>query len=78
MEQAPVPKLESDDIIAFLNTGSYIEPYTCNFNALPRPGMVLVSGDQANWVKRPETQDEVFARDVVPEHLQGIGPVVKG
>lgn len=74
MEQAPVPQLESDDIIAFLNTGSYIEPYTCNFNALPRPGMVLVSGDQAHWVKRPETQDEVFARDVVPDHLEGIGP----
>jgi diaminopimelate decarboxylase len=76
MEQAPVPQLEPDDIIAFLNTGSYIEPYTCNFNALPRPGMVLVSGDKANWVKRPETQDDVFARDMVPEHLVAIGPEV--
>jgi len=73
-EQAPVPALESGDIIAFLNTGSYIEPYTCNFNALPRPGMILVSGDQANWVKRPETQAEVFARDQVPEYLEHIGP----
>ena len=26
MEKAPVPQLESDDTIAFLNTGSYIEP----------------------------------------------------
>ena len=39
--------------------------------------MVLVSGAKANWVKRPETQDEVFARDVVPDHLQGIGPAVE-
>jgi len=39
--------------------------------------MVLVSGNKANWVKRPETQDEVFARDMVPEHLAGIGPKVK-
>ena len=77
MEQADVPQLESDEIIALLNTGSYIEPYTCNFNALPRPGMVLVSGDKANWVKRQETQDEVFARDVVPDNLQGIGPAVE-
>ena len=38
--------------------------------------MVLVSGDQAHWVKRPETQDEVFARDVVPDHLKGIELVV--
>jgi diaminopimelate decarboxylase len=77
MEQAPVPQIEPGDIFAFLNTGSYIEPYTCNFNALPRPGMVLVSGDKANWVKRPETLDDVFGRDMVPEHLAGIGPEVK-
>ena len=56
-----------------MNTGSYIEPYTCNFNALPRPGMVLVSGDRAEWIKRPETLDEVFARDIIPGHLADIG-----
>ena len=73
VEQAPVPEIEPGDILTFLNTGSYIEPYTCNFNALPRPGMLLVSGASAEWVKRPETQDEVFARDIIPEHLEAIG-----
>ena len=73
VEQAPVPDIEPGDILTFLNTGSYIEPYTANFNALPRPGMVLVSGDSAEWIKRPETQDEVFARDVIPDHLLSIG-----
>ena len=72
-EQASVPALESGDTLAFLNTGSYIEVYTCNFNALPRPGMVLVNGDQAEWVKRPEKLEDVFARDVVPERLQLMG-----
>ncbi len=69
-EQQPVPELESGDVLAFLNTGSYIEPYTCNFNALPRPGMILVNGSEASWIKRPETQDEVFARDILPDRLQ--------
>ena len=70
-EQAPVPSsLESGDVLAFLNTGSYIETYTCNFNGLPRPGMVLVNGDKVNWIKRTETQDEVFARDEVPSYLE--------
>lgn len=70
-EQQKVPALDPGDVLAFLNTGSYIEPYTCNFNALPRPGMVLVKGGEACWIKRPETQDEVFARDIVPERLAG-------
>ena len=69
-EQYKMPQLEKGDVLAFLNTGSYIEPYTCNFNALPRPGMVLVNGDSCDWVKTPETQDEVFSRHVVPERLK--------
>lgn len=74
-EQQPVPDLDTGDILAFLNTGSYIEPYTCNFNALPRPGMVLVKGDQACWIKRPETQDEVFARDIIPDRFRALDQV---
>jgi len=69
-EQYKMPQLEQNDVLAFLNTGSYIEPYTCNFNGLPRPGMVLINGDTCEWVKSPETQDEVFSRHVVPERLK--------
>jgi|TARA_B110000211_G_scaffold219407_1_gene265128 diaminopimelate decarboxylase len=72
-ENAPVPEsIAPDDIIAFLNTGSYIEVYAANFNALPRPGTVLVSGDRAEIIKRHETIEEVFSRDVVPAHLENI------
>ena len=73
-EQAPVPEsMAPGDIIAFLNTGSYIEVYTCNFNALPRPATVLVSGDKAELIKQAETLDDVFGRDIVPERLANIG-----
>ncbi|WP_445357196.1 diaminopimelate decarboxylase family protein [Microbulbifer sp. ANSA002] len=65
-EQVMMPEVAAKDILAFLNTGSYIETYACNFNALPRPGMLLVSGHKASWIKRPETQDEVFQRDIIP------------
>jgi diaminopimelate decarboxylase len=71
-EQAPVPETLSGDIIAFLNTGSYIEVYGCNFNVLPRPGTVLVKGDQAELVKAHETLEQVFSRDVVPDRLKDI------
>ncbi|WP_027856562.1 diaminopimelate decarboxylase family protein [Marinobacterium jannaschii] len=69
-QQVPVPELEEGDIIAMLNTGAYIEPMAANFNALPRPGMVLVNGDQADLIKRHETLDDVFVRHLVPERLK--------
>ena len=73
LEHAEIPEnVEAGDTLAFLNTGSYIEVYTCNFNCLPRPGMILVSGDDADWVKMPETLEQVFSRDVVPERLADV------
>jgi diaminopimelate decarboxylase len=68
-EQVAVPELVEDDVIALLNTGSYIEPMAANFNALPRPGMALISGEQCNMIKRHETVDEVFSRQVIPKYL---------
>lgn len=71
-EQAPLPETASGDIIAFLNTGSYIEVYGCNFNVLPRPGTVLVKGDQAEMIKAHETLEQVFSRDIVPARLENL------
>ncbi len=68
--QIMVPDLEEGDIMALLNTGAYIEPMAANFNALPRPGTVLVCGDQAELIKRHETVDDVFARDIIPIRLK--------
>ncbi len=68
-EQVPLPPMEAGDVIAFLNTGSYIEVYGCNFNGLPRPGVLLVSGAEADMIKRAESLDEVFARDILPARL---------
>ena len=69
-QQVATPSLEVGDIVALLNTGAYIEPMSANFNSLPRPGTVLVRGAQAGWAKRPETVDEVFARDQLPDFLK--------
>jgi diaminopimelate decarboxylase len=42
-----------------------------NFNAIPRPATVLVTGDRASVIRRRETEQDVFRRDVIPEHLMG-------
>jgi diaminopimelate decarboxylase len=66
---AQLPKVKTGDVLAFLDTGAYQDACASNFNGLPRPGTVLVTGASAEWIKRPETVEDVFARDVVPERL---------
>ena len=66
-----LPDVEPGDVIAFLDTGAYQDAASSNFNALPRPATVLVCEDTAELVKRAETIDDVFARDLIPERLRG-------
>jgi diaminopimelate decarboxylase len=68
--QVRLPELAVGDTLAFLDTGAYEDACAANFNALPRPAVVLVSGAQAEIVRRAETIDDVFARDLVPERLR--------
>ena len=68
--QVRLPAVELGDTLAFLDTGAYEDACAANFNALPRPAIVLVSGDRAEVVRRAETIEDVFARDLVPERLR--------
>ena len=65
-----VHDLEVGDILAMLDTGAYQEVSMSNFNAMPRPATVLVTGDRAAVIRRRETEEDVFSRDVMPEHLE--------
>lgn len=66
-----VPKdLRVGDLIALLDVGSYQEVSMSNFNAMPRPATYLVKGDTAYLIRKPETLDDVFRRDVMPDHLK--------
>jgi diaminopimelate decarboxylase len=68
--QAELPAVEPGDVLAFLDTGAYEDACAANFNALPRPALVLVHGAEAELVRRRETIADVFARDAVPERLR--------
>ena len=68
---AELPEVRPGDVLAFLDTGAYQDAGASNFNALPRPGTVLVTGGEAEVIKRHETLEDVFARDVVPTRLGG-------
>ena len=71
---AALPEVEAGDVIAFLDTGAYQDAASSNFNALPRPATVLVHGADAEIVKRAESVDDVFRRDVIPSRLEGGHP----
>jgi diaminopimelate decarboxylase len=57
------------DLIAMLDVGAYQEVSMSNFNAMPRPATLLVSGDRIAVIRRAETLGDVFRRDVIPEYL---------
>ncbi|MCG8673243.1 MAG: hypothetical protein MI867_27895 [Pseudomonadales bacterium] len=64
-----VPDMEEGDIVAFLDMGAYQEASASNFNALPRPAMVLVKDDQAEVIKEAESIEDVYRRDRIPQRL---------
>lgn len=70
MPTVPVPEVELGDVLALLDTGAYQEVSMSNFNAIPRPATVLVTGHRAAVVRRRETEEDVLRRDVIPDHLQ--------
>jgi diaminopimelate decarboxylase len=67
---ARLPEVEPGEVIALLETGAYQESSASNFNALPRPATVLVTGGDAEVVKRAETVADVYGRDLVPPRLR--------
>jgi diaminopimelate decarboxylase len=67
-----VPAVETDDIVALLDMGAYQEVSASNFNALPRPATVLINGSKAAVIRRAETLDDVFRRDIIPQRLRAI------
>jgi diaminopimelate decarboxylase len=58
------PDAQAGDLLAFLDTGAYQDSAASNFNAMPRPGTVLVSGADALIVRRAEGLDDLLAREV--------------
>ncbi len=65
-----VPDVKPGDVVAMLDMGAYQEVSASNFNALPRPATLLVNGDSAEIIRRAETLEDVFRRDVIPRWLR--------
>jgi diaminopimelate decarboxylase len=67
---ASLPETAQGDLVALLEIGAYGETSASNFNALPRPAAVLVHGHDAELIKKAETMDDIYRRDIVPDRLK--------
>jgi hypothetical protein len=66
-DAAPLPPLARGDLLLVEGCGAYDLPRSIAFSHL-RPGVLLWRGaDSADWLRRPETLEDVLARESFPE-----------
>ncbi|HEY7794603.1 MAG TPA: diaminopimelate decarboxylase, partial [Gaiellaceae bacterium] len=63
IESAVLPEPRRGDLLAVPATGAYTLAMSSNYNAVPRPAAVLVSGGDARLILRRETVDDLLARE---------------
>ena len=60
----PLPLPRSGDLLATPGCGAYNIPQSCNYNAFPRPAVVMTRGGEARLIRRRETIEDLMACDV--------------
>ena len=66
--------LEPGDLLQVLTTGAYATSMASNYNRYPRPATVLIREDgRIEIVQRPDTYEEMMARELLPEDLTSGG-----
>lgn len=64
-----MPEVQVGDILAMMDMGAYNESFAAQANAMPRSASVMVNGEKCMEVRRRETIQDVFARDIIPYWL---------
>lgn len=72
-KEAELPRLRAGDLLAFFSAGAYQYPMSSNYNRVPRPCLLLVSGGRAQVMVERETLADLVAHDRLPDHLRSPG-----
>ncbi len=64
-----LPAATPGDILAVSCTGAYNYSMSMNYNRLPRPAMVLVSGGRAELINHRESYEDLIRNDIIPGRL---------
>jgi len=60
-----LPKVRPGDIIAIPVCGAYSIPMSSNYNAIPRPAVVMVKEGRAHLIRRRETYQDLMSLDLM-------------
>jgi len=62
--------IATGEVMAVLDAGFYAEGEASLINSVPLPASILVSGGDAELIKRAQTWQEVFATQIIPDRLR--------
>jgi diaminopimelate decarboxylase len=62
-EHLLLPAIERGDVLALFDQGAYCEVLSTQFNAIPRPAVVLVADGATSLIKRRETLEDILIRE---------------
>lgn len=65
MENAMLQKAEPGDTLAVLATGAYNYSMASNYNRIPKPAMVAVSGGKSKLIVKRETYADMIRNDII-------------
>ncbi len=58
------PKIDAGDLIAVLATGAYNYSMSSNYNRIPKPPVVMISGGKSKLVVKRESYDDLIKNDI--------------
>jgi diaminopimelate decarboxylase len=68
-QDRPLPPVAAGDVLAVMSAGAYGFVMASNYNARPRPAIVLVDGERFDVVRARETMEDLMRGETLPENL---------
>ncbi|NLB80837.1 MAG: diaminopimelate decarboxylase [Clostridiaceae bacterium] len=65
IENIEMPHIKAGDLIAVLATGAYNYSMASNYNRIPRPPVVMVSGGKSKLAVKRESYDDIIKNDIL-------------
>ena len=62
-QDRPLPPVARGDLLAVFSAGAYGMAMASNYNTMPRPAEVLVTGNNAKLIRRRETYEDLVAQE---------------